>query len=100
MSANSVMIDGVEYVRRMPEGDIKIVIVDRGFVYIGNVEDNASFLTLRNAQNIRVWGTSKGLGELVGGPTSGTILDTVGTVRIPARAVISIIDVDQNKWKL
>jgi hypothetical protein len=50
---------------------------------------------IRNAQNIRQWGPSKGLGELVTGPTKTTILDPVGTVRAPMRAVISVIEA---KW--
>ena len=100
----TIKIDDVEYVRAdSPEkykGDIKIVVADRGFVYVGQVEESANFVTLRNAKNIRVWGTTKGLGELVNGPVSGTKLDAVGTVRVPMRAVISLIDVEQSKWKL
>lgn len=99
----TMMIDEVLYVRADTqakcEGDIKIVVVDRGFVYVGNCEIGADFVVMRNARNIRVWGTTKGLGELVGGPTSATKLDKVGTVRVPSRAVISIIDVEQSKWK-
>ena len=98
----TIRIDDVEYVRAdsQPkcEGDIKIVVADRGFVYIGHVEMTGDFVVLRNASNIRVWGTTNGLGELVGGPTSKTTLDKVGTVRIPMRAVISILDVEQAKW--
>ena len=100
----TMMIDEVLYVRADTQakcdGDIKIVVADRGFVYVGNVEMTADFVILRNAKNIRIWGTTKGLGELVPGPTSKTQLDKVGTVRIPNRAVISIIDVEQSKWKL
>jgi hypothetical protein len=49
---------------------------------------------------LRVWGTTKGLGELVNGPLSGTKLDKVGILRIPNRAIISIIDVEQKAWTL
>lgn len=100
----TMMIDEVLYVRadtvKKCDGDIKIVVADRGFVYVGRITENADFVTLSNAKNIRQWGTSKGLGELVGGPLSGTKLDPVGVIRIPMRAVISIIDVEQAKWKL
>lgn len=99
----TIRIDDVEYVRAdvqaKYEGDIKIVVADRGFVYVGNCEIGADFVVMRNARNIRVWGTTKGLGELVNGPTASTKLDKVGTVRVPNRAVISIIDVEQSKWK-
>jgi hypothetical protein len=103
----SIKIDGVEYIRadkldeaKKYEGDIKIVVLDRGFVYVGNVEETDNFVVITNASNIRIWGTSKGLGELVNGPLSNTKLDKVGTVRAPNRALISLIDVDQSKWKL
>lgn len=103
----TITIDDVKYVRadQIPdskkyEGDIKIVVADRGFVYVGIAEETDNFIILRNAKNIRYWGTSKGLGELVNGPLSGTKLDNVGTVKIPMRAVINIIDVEQKAWKL
>lgn len=103
----TITIDDVKYVRAdsIPhhpntDGDIKIVVADRGFVYVGYVEEQENFVKLTNAKNIRIWGTTKGLGELVGGPTNNTKLDNVGTIRVPNRAVISIIDVEQSKWKL
>jgi hypothetical protein len=98
-----IKINDVEYVRRdsAKEGEIKIVVLDRGFVYIGQVDmTDPNMIVLRNAKNIRAWGTTKGLGELVNGPLSGTKLDSVGTVRAPYRALISIIDVEQSKWTL
>jgi hypothetical protein len=104
MKPETIKIDDVEYVhadaQKATEGDIKIVIVDRGFVYVGNTKIDGDMLIVTNAKNIRVWGTSKGLGELVSGPTGLTKLDIVGTIRIPMRAVISLIDVEQSKWKL
>ena len=97
-----IKIDEVEYVRRdsMPEpsGDIKIVVLDRGFVYVGYVELSDDFVTIKSAFNVRIWGTTKGLGELVDGPTSSTKLDKVGTVQAPKRALISLIDVKKSKW--
>lgn len=100
----SIMIDDVKYVRadsvKDTDGDIKIVVLDRGFVYVGNVAIDIDFVIIKNAKNIRVWGTTKGLGELVSGPLSNTKLDSVGTVRAPNRALISLIDVEQSKWKL
>ena len=77
-----------------------IVVLDRGFVYVGNVTIDGDWCVIEKAQNIRVWGTTKGLGELVSGPTKDTKLDPVGTVRAPMRAVISIIDTKAEAWKL
>lgn len=69
----------------------QIVVLDRGFVYVGKVAVEGDFVTITNARNIRKWGTSRGLGELVNGPTSNTVLDEVGTVVAPVRAVIHFI---------
>lgn len=76
-----------------------IVVADRGFVYVGDVRYDESFCIVNNAYNIRKWGTTRGLGELaLNGPTGSTEMDKVGTVRIPSRAVISIIDSEAKKW--
>lgn len=83
-----------------PSGAVQIVVLDRGFVYVGNVTVEADWVLIRNAHNIRVWGTTKGLGELVNGPLSGTRLDSVGTVKAPLRALISLIEVKESKWTL
>ena len=104
MEVKTIMIDDIEYVRAdsltKTNGNIKIVITDNGFVYVGFVEEVDGFVKLTNAKNIRYWGTKSGLGELVNGPLEETKLDTVGSLKIPNRAVISIIDVDQKAWKL
>lgn len=75
-----------------------IVVLDRGFVYVGKVTVDKDWCLIEGAKNIRVWGTTKGLGELVNGPTKETKLDAVGNVRAPMRAVISIIDAKEEKW--
>jgi len=68
-----------------------IVVLDRGFVYVGKVKIDGDYVTISNARNIRYWGTTKGLGELVSGPTEKTRLDEVGEVIAPKRAVIHLI---------
>ncbi len=68
-----------------------IVVLDRGFVYIGKASFEGDILRIENARNIRVWGTTKGLGELVNGPTSKTVTDDVGTIIAPQRAIIHLI---------
>ena len=76
-----------------------IVVADRGFVYVGKMTWDGEFALVEDARNIRYWGTTKGLGELaLGGPNPKTILDPVGAVRIPCRAVINIIETDEKKW--
>jgi hypothetical protein len=75
----------------MKNVETKIAVLDRGFVYVGKVSIKNDIVTITNARNIRRWGTTKGLGELADGPTANTVLDQVGTVTAPMRAVIHFI---------
>ena len=76
-----------------------IVVLDRGFVYVGHTEITDEWCVIRHARNVRVWGTTKGLGELaLHGPLPNTILDPVGTVRAPLRALINTLDTEVEKW--
>ena len=68
-----------------------IVVLDKGFVYVGEVLELPDRITITNARNIRVWGTSQGLGELRNGPLSSTKLDIVGDVVAYKHAVIHLI---------
>jgi hypothetical protein len=69
----------------------QIVVLDRGFVYVGNVELDNHFVWITKAKNIRIWGTTKGLGELRNGPLSATKLDEAGEVLAPLKSVIHFI---------
>lgn len=77
----------------LPKGEIgfRIVVMDRGFVHCGRVQDNGDHYVIYNAKNIRVWGTKKGLGELLDGPTSETKLDPIGTLEVSKKAVLFMI---------
>ena len=78
-----------------------IVVLDRGFVYVGNVEHNGAWCVITGARNIRYWGTERGLGQLaIDGPTDKTKLDDVGTVRVPAHAVVHLIDTEAELWTI
>ena len=83
----------------MSEAKKQIVILDRGFVFVGDVAQEGDWLVISNAQNVRRWGTTKGLGELAAsGPMSKTVLDSAGVVRAPLRAVIGTLDCEPSKW--
>ena len=78
---------------------LQIVVLDRGFVYVGNVEIDGDWCLITAARNVRRWGTSKGLGELAAsGPLKDTVLDPAGRVRAPLRALIALIKCDAAKW--
>ena len=68
-----------------------IVVLDRGFVYVGNVAIEGDFLKVTNCKNLRFWGTKKGLGELTKGPLAETKLDEIGEIIAPMRALIHLV---------
>lgn len=79
--------------------NLKIVILDRGHVLVGNVTVDGDWIETTNASVIRRWGTTRGLGEIaMGGPTPETKLDPIGTVRSPIRALIGLVDCEAAKW--
>ena len=105
---NEVEIDGIQYVRKdsisvVKEfvGDIKIVVLQRGWVYIGRFERTGNDCKLHNAYNIRSWGTTKGLPELVNGATESTKLDKCeGVVEFDWLTVVHTITVNSAKWTI
>ena len=80
------------------KGPIKIAILQRGWVFVGRFSKTGSDCVLENASCIRQWGTTKGLGELVNGPTPKTVLDDASTVRFHELGIVALIDVSQEKW--
>ena len=101
----TIKIDEVEYIRKdsVPdkkyEGDVKIVILQRGWVYVGRFKQNENMMCeLNQASCIRFWGTTKGLPELKDGPTSSTKLDYAGRVSFHLLTTIATIDCDGDKW--
>ena len=80
--------------------DIRIVILQRGWVAVGifqKGEDGARFL--KNASIIRIWGTTKGLGEICAGPTSTTKLDPCGDMAFHEFTIVSTMKADAKGWK-
>lgn len=96
----NVVINGVECAPVAKSGDIKIMILQRGFVYVGRVTKSGDQVAIHKAQNIRQWGTTRGLGEIAAaGPTEKTRLDPAGTVCCHALTVVAELSCDQGKWE-
>jgi hypothetical protein len=78
----------------------KIVIGQRGWVFVGDVAVEGDHLVISNAKNVRRWGTKNGLGELAAkGPLKDTVLDEAGTVRMHTLAVVATIDCNAEVWR-
>lgn len=104
IKVQEIVIEGVTYIpkgteQKVYDGNIKIVVLQRGWVYIGKFERNENDCRLHNAYCIRTWGTTKGLCELVNGATSSTKLDKCeGVVEFDWLTVVHTITVDKTKW--
>ena len=98
---SNVMINGVEYKPLTKACDIRIVILQRGWVFIGNylqVNENECILT--DAKNYRYQGSKKGFGYVAEhGPSSECKLDDCGLpVRFNPLTVIATLDCAEDKW--
>ncbi len=97
MQPETITIDETKYIRAdkvspVDIGEKRIIVADRGWVFVGDcTENDDGSVTIRNALNIRRWGTSKGLGELVNGPLTETKTDDYGTVKTVAIVTIAVL---------
>ena len=83
------------------KGEIRICILQRGWIYVGKYYRKGNNCSLENASCIRAWGTTKGLGEIAEeGPTSNTKLDSTPTVNFHVLGEICTILCNPKKWKL
>lgn len=100
----TINIDNTLYVRADTLADAtpsewRIVIAQRGWVFVGRWSQEGDNVTLTDAKVIRTWGTTKGLGELaLNGPTSKTITDPAGTIRLHHLGVVATLDTKVTTW--
>ena len=77
----------------------QIVILNRGWVVVGNYYEKGDECTLTDASVIRVWGTTKGLGELAeNGPLTNTKLDPCPNIHFNKMTMVARMDVNNEKW--
>ena len=92
----------IEQLRETANADtlgVKIVVVDNGFVYVGNVHREAGFFIITNCFNVRRFGTTGGIGQLaMEGPTSETALDRTAPVLIPDNKLCHLMAVSETRW--
>ncbi len=82
------------------KGDVRIAILNRGWVAVGNFTRNGDMCKITNGSVIRRWGTSKGLGELAkNGPQDDTTLDSIESIEFHILTTVGIMECNQSKWK-
>ena len=103
---DELVIEGKTYVPKdsiqkpIADSDVKIVVLQRGWVVIGKYKRVGDEGQLYPAAVIRTWGTTKGLPELVNGPTAQTKLDkSDATIRFNIGSEVLLIDVSAPKWE-
>ena len=79
-----------------------IVILQRGWVVVGDLTKKGPMYYMKKGAVIRSWGTSEGLGELaLKGPLSGTRLDKISDgTWFHELTVIGAMPCQTNNWPL
>ena len=100
----TIEVNGVTYYSDKPKtssGNVKIVILQRGWCMVGRFERKENECKLSDASVIRTWGTTKGLGEIAeGGPTTSTKLDKCnGLVEFDYLTVVASIECNEKNWE-
>jgi hypothetical protein len=94
-----IIVDGERFLRACDAGPIKIVVLERGFVYVGRVDEEGDpVVTIHGARALIRWGANKHLGQLANGPLPETNLGDPCTVQCRVNQVIHMIEVSQDAW--
>ena len=79
---------------------IKIVILQRGWVVVGNYQTDGVFSWIDDGAVVRRWGTSRGLGELAyKGPLENTVLDPVMKMKWHIMTEVATMEVREESWE-
>ena len=102
---NTIQVNGVEYVRKdsvsgaVPTGDREVVVIDRGWIFAGDVvrDEATGDLTIHNAVHVFRW-EEIGYTGVLENPTSKkvTLKTCAYPVKVPAGSVIFTNPVDAN----
>lgn len=76
-----------------------IVILQRGWVVVGDFFQSGSNCWVENGSVIRSWGTTKGLGEIaLNGPTDSTKLDEIPKTSFHELTIVAKMQCNSLKW--
>lgn len=81
------------------ENDIRIVVLQRGWVAVGRYTLEGERAKLEKASIVRRWGTEKGLGQLAAeGPRPNTKLDAAPTMEFHTLTEVLNIRCNPERW--
>ena len=96
---NAVEIDGVRYVREKPSGNRAVVVVDRGWIFAGDVKEEGGRISLTRAVWLFRW-ERIGFAAVIADPgADGVDIRKIDDVDIPSGAEVFRIPVSQD-WGL
>ena len=96
--SKSILVDGVEYVPAACDGTRAIVVVDRGWVFAGDVETVDGRIRISRAIHVFNW--QKGFAKLVEDPKAASAdLRKIADVDLPADAELFRVPVPSD-WGL
>lgn len=79
----------------------QIVILQRGWVVVGDFSQSGSECSIKDGAVVRRWGTSKGLGELaVEGPQPNTVLDPIPLMKFHELTIVARLECNSNAWSV
>ena len=86
----------------MKEWGVTLVVATAGHVWIAkSITFDGTFYHLHNASIVRKWGSTRGLNQLVKGPTKDTVIDEQAPlVTVVREAMIALIPCSEGSWKL
>jgi hypothetical protein len=80
------------------KADIRIAILQRGWIMVGRFTQDGERCFLRGASVVRRWGTTRGLGELAAnGPLRETVLDPCGEAQFHELTAVALIRCEEEK---
>lgn len=88
MSCKEIVIDGVKYLPTAPNGNRAVVVVDRGWIFAGDVTQKDGRIHLSRAVHVLRW-ESVGFAGMVADPKAGkAVIKPCADVDMPAEAEI------------
>ena len=103
--SKTISINNVQYVRansvQQKPTKKQIVVLQRGWIVVGDVSKDGQEVIISNCSVIRVWGTKDGLGELAEhGPLENTKLDKCPyDVSVHELSIVLKMSVNEDNWE-